>query len=128
MNENFFLRLKQIIDFHGLSNNRFAEKIGVSSAQMSHMLNGKNFGISNLLNIISAFPDINGDWLLSGEGEMLKQPIVAKQSESAIIEHLKEQLKEMKDENKALNREIGKLELELKQIKNKLPYNIAAEP
>ena len=128
MNEKFFLRLKQIIDFHGLSNNRFAEKIGVSSAQMSHMLNGKNFGVSNLLNIISAVPDINGDWLLSGEGELLKQPLSDKQSESVIVAHLKEQLKELKDENKALNREIGKLELELKQIKNKLPYNIAAEP
>jgi hypothetical protein len=71
MDDDFILRLKQLIEYKSISNNKFAEIIGVSSAQMSHMLNGKNFGIDKMLRIFSSFPEISPAWLIKGEEPML---------------------------------------------------------
>lgn len=34
----------------------------------------KSFGADKLQNVLDAFPELNREWLLFGEGEMLKQP------------------------------------------------------
>ena len=35
----------------------------------------KGFGADKLKNVLTAFPDLNRDWLLYGEGEMLKDNV-----------------------------------------------------
>jgi len=126
MNETFFIRLKQFIDYKEISNNKFAEKIGVSSAQMSHMINGSKFGIDKLLTIISTFPEINSQWLLTGEGKMLKaesklEGVVEKPPPESIVsvEYLEKIIKEQKKEISDLNKEIGRLEGEVNALINK---------
>lgn len=70
---DIFSRLKKFIDYLRVSNNEFGRSIGCSSAQMTQMLtHKKNFGIDKLLNIISIYPQLNPNWLLTGEGPMLK--------------------------------------------------------
>jgi len=71
--ENIFSRIRKIIDYNGISNNEFGRNIRCSSAQITQMLtHEKNFGIDKLLKILSAYPNINPDWLLNGNGDMLK--------------------------------------------------------
>ncbi|MFK5855130.1 MAG: helix-turn-helix transcriptional regulator [Bacteroidota bacterium] len=65
-------RLKVFIHHKGLSNNKFADKVNLSSAQISQMLSGnRSFGIDKLLKIFEGFPEINAEWLIKGEGNML---------------------------------------------------------
>lgn len=70
---DIFSRLKEFIDYLRVSNNEFGRSIGCSSAQTTQMLtHKKNFGIDKLLNIVSIYPQLNPNWLLTGEGPMLK--------------------------------------------------------
>lgn len=70
---DIFSRIKKFIDFLEISNNEFGRTIGCSSAQITQMLtHKKNFGIDKLLNIISNYPNLNPNWLLIGEGSMLR--------------------------------------------------------
>ncbi len=64
-------RLKTFIEQTGLSNNKFAEKVGLSGAQISYMVNSKKkFGVDKLINIFNKYPDLNAEWLLKGQGKM----------------------------------------------------------
>ncbi|MDR2622144.1 MAG: hypothetical protein LBC48_06135 [Dysgonamonadaceae bacterium] len=65
-------RIKEYIDYKGISNKRFEESIGFSNgAFASQLKKSKTIGVDKLENILSAYPDINPMWLLKGEGEML---------------------------------------------------------
>ena len=66
-------RIQQIISTKGLSPSKFADIIGVQRSGISHILSGRNKPGLELLNkILINFPDISGDWLITGEGEALK--------------------------------------------------------
>lgn len=76
-------RLVEYIDFKGLSVKSFETKCGLSNGAVSKM--GDNTRRSTIDNISKSYPDLNQTWLLTGEGEMLKEesgetkPAVAKQ-------------------------------------------------
>ena len=66
-------RIKRIISSKGLTSSRFADIIGVQRSGISHILSGRNKPGLELLNkILVNFPDISGDWLITGEGEIYK--------------------------------------------------------
>lgn len=74
-------RIKIVFDFlknngHIHNQQHFADKIGYGKSNVSLVLNGKIPASNDLFNSIStAFPILNREWLLTGEGEMLsKQP------------------------------------------------------
>lgn len=51
----------------------FAEIVGISRTQFSEIVTGKRkLSDKAIHKIIAAIPDINEDWLRSGDGEMLK--------------------------------------------------------
>ena len=64
-------RIDEYINHKGMNRSRFAEKVGISAAQLFYMISkGKNFGIDKLLTIIECFPELNPNWLLKGEYPM----------------------------------------------------------
>ncbi len=66
-------RIIQLLNIEGLSASKFADIIGVQRSSMSHILSGRNNpSLDFIQKIMHAFPRINGDWLLSGDGEMIK--------------------------------------------------------
>ncbi len=66
-------RIKRIIITKGLTSSKFADIIGVQRSGISHILSGRNKPGLDLLNkILVNFPDISGDWLITGEGELYK--------------------------------------------------------
>lgn len=63
-------RTYKFIDFKGISVKRFEELCNLSNGYVSSMRKG--FGGEKLNNVLNAFPDLSREWLLYGEGEMLK--------------------------------------------------------
>jgi hypothetical protein len=57
---------------HG-RNKRFADKMGVTEFVVSNWVK-RGAGTSVIMKIKNAFPEVSVEWLLSGEGEMLKHP------------------------------------------------------
>jgi transcriptional regulator with XRE-family HTH domain len=71
----FGKRLRQVIDFHGLSASAFAELITVQRSSISHVLSGRNKpSIDFITKLNTALPDVNLYWLLNGAGEMILKP------------------------------------------------------
>lgn len=66
-------RLEQFLSAENISQTQFAESIGVARAAISHILSGRNLpSYDFILNTIKAFPSLNIEWLLTGEGKMYK--------------------------------------------------------
>lgn len=68
-------RALKFIAYKGLKIKDFEQKCNLSSGYLNSMR--KSFGMDKLNNVLSAFPDLSRDWLLYGEGEMLRQAAVA---------------------------------------------------
>lgn len=66
-------RINQLLNSEGLSASKFADIIGVQRSSMSHILSGRNNpSLDFIQKIMRSFPNISGDWLISGSGEMTK--------------------------------------------------------
>lgn len=63
-------RILDFIKYKGISIKRFEEICQLSNGYISSMRKG--FGSDKLNNVLNSFPDLNRDWLLYGEGEMIK--------------------------------------------------------
>lgn len=63
-------RILQIIEHLGVSNRAFEIKCGLSNGYINSMR--RSLGLEKLENILKAYPEINREWLISGEGPMLK--------------------------------------------------------
>lgn len=66
-------RIKEIIDRENLTPTKLAEKLNISRAVISHILNGRNNpSLDVVMSILNEMPYINTDWLISGSGQMYK--------------------------------------------------------
>jgi phage repressor protein C with HTH and peptisase S24 domain len=69
-------RIQHFIDYLGITNNQFAKEIGDSSAKISQVTSPDgskpDFRISLVVKILSRYPSLSSDWLITGEGPMLK--------------------------------------------------------
>ena len=111
----------------------FAEKIGISTSMMTEIVKGRsNVGATAIQNIVIFFPDISPQWLLTGDGEMLKtaeKSDVCEVSLSSECDNNKVLVEKvcdlsaanalLKKEIEALNREIGQLRGHLAKEKGK---------
>ena len=67
-------RIKQIIEYYGLSVRAFEQKISVSESLIYRGLaRNSDFGASVIAKILNYCSDISPDWLLLGKGEMLRE-------------------------------------------------------
>ena len=63
-------RILEYIEYKKIPIRQFEEKSNLSNGYISSMRKG--FGTEKLENVLNSFPDLNREWLLYGEGEMLK--------------------------------------------------------
>ena len=63
-------RTIEFIRFKKLSMKEFENMCGLSSGYVTSMR--KSFGVDKLNNVLTAFPELNREWLLYGEGDMLR--------------------------------------------------------
>ncbi len=67
-------RIKQYIDYKGISIAAFEKSIGMSNASFGKCLKkGGAIGTDKLENVLRVYPEISPEWLLTGAGPMLKE-------------------------------------------------------
>lgn len=123
-------RLSEYITSSGITFNKLALELGLSNSYFSKMVkNNGSIGSDIIENILRVHPNINGDWLLTGRGEMLRNEqtlmidnyeIVKQQSDSSIVIRLMDKLDEKDAENKKFISELRLLEKELAITKTRL--------
>ena len=67
-------RLLQFLDFTGISKNRFYRLTGIANGTLDKP---SGLTLETVEKFYSILPDINIDWLLTGQGEMLKGEVAA---------------------------------------------------
>ncbi|MBR2032715.1 MAG: hypothetical protein IKA04_10985 [Alistipes sp.] len=102
-------RIKQFADFKQISIRKFCELAGVASGGFIKV---KSVGSESLLKIFTAFPEINLEWLITGQGSMLKSATPVADNKFAM------ELIEKKDETiKKLERTIWEQEKQIEELK-----------
>lgn len=100
INERIELTIKEL----GLNNNSFAKKLNVSRTVTFNITSGRKTKPSYdlLEKIVLTFDNINAEWLLRGNGEMLTTESDLQTDCKQTIELLKEQLKKSNEMNEKL--------------------------
>ncbi|MDD2412089.1 MAG: helix-turn-helix transcriptional regulator [Bacteroidales bacterium] len=69
-------RINRIIEEKQMSTTQFADFINIQRPTMSHIISGRNNpSLDIVMKILTAFPDIDSDWLMFGDGKMYKAEI-----------------------------------------------------
>lgn len=69
-------RISRVIEYSRLTPSEFADEIDVQRSSISHITSGRNKpSLEFIIKIKSRFPEILWDWLVTGEGEMLKSDL-----------------------------------------------------
>ena len=67
-------RIRQLMEYSGLSSSQFADGIEVPRAILSHIMSGRNKpSLDVILKVAAKYTDVNLEWLMLGKGEMLKK-------------------------------------------------------
>ena len=119
-------RIRQIIEYYGISTRQFEQKISVSDG-LIHKALARKSGLKSdtLAKIMYIFPQINPDWLLLGKGEMLRGSIPEAPS-NATIDKLLERIEDLARENGQLQAENAELKKEVARLGSALDASAVA--
>ena len=110
-------RTLRFIAHKGLSVKKFEEMCGLSNGYLNSMKSG--YGSSKLLQVLRTFPEVNRDWLVYGEGEMLvkteaptlTQPtnerVDLQVADDTLVAELRSQIEKLEAKIDNLNQELG---------------------
>ncbi|MDT8400926.1 MAG: helix-turn-helix transcriptional regulator [Bacteroidales bacterium] len=66
-------RIRLFIGRENKTSSQFAEEIGIQPSAVSHVLSGRNNpSLDFVVKMLTAYPELNTDWLLFGKGEMYR--------------------------------------------------------
>lgn len=66
-------RIREFIDSLGINDNQFAKSIGVTQSVIASMFSRNTEPSSKVMvSILNAYANLSAEWLMRGEGEMLK--------------------------------------------------------
>lgn len=114
-------RIKELIEYSGLSTRAFALKCGIKDNTFSNQLNGvRDVSLNTITSILLTFENISAEWLMRGKGEMLltsEQPTEAKDRMNKLIDtitfqqdtikNLQARIKELETTNKRLETQVA---------------------
>lgn len=113
-------RVIQFIEYKKISKYKFYQETGLSNGFLDK---GENMGSDKCEKIIYTYPEINPEWLLTGQGPMLKedapkQPEVKSEPHQAAPDSdlYYKMYKEEKAENRELIEEIGALKQQVRTL------------
>ncbi|NDV63688.1 S24 family peptidase [Bacteroides sp. 224] len=72
-------RIKTLLEYKQLTNREFCAKVGFNYSTFHNYLNGrrKAVDLGLISKIIETFDDISPEWLIAGEGDMVKAPALS---------------------------------------------------
>lgn len=66
-------RIKKVMDTFGLTPMQFAEELGISRSNLTHIFNKRNQPSLDLTTkLLKSFPEIKTEWLILGVGDMMR--------------------------------------------------------
>lgn len=66
-------RIRKLIEFKGITDNQFAKTIGITQSVIASMFSRNTEPSSKVLvSILNAYADLSAEWLMRGEGSMIK--------------------------------------------------------
>jgi transcriptional regulator with XRE-family HTH domain len=96
-------RILSIIKYLHLSPSDFAEEIGVQRSSISHLISGRNKpSLEFIQKILAKFPEINPEWILTGNGEMVNSRISPVNGEIPFTEPLGKENKDLPEPEKTV--------------------------
>ena len=98
-------RLRYVIKASGLSQNRFAEKIGTTGSVLCRILGGKRGLADGMIARIVARVGVNEHWLRTGEGEPFatpESPVAALSERDALERYILGVVAEMSEEHREI--------------------------
>ena len=120
-------RTLRFITHKGLSIKKFEEMCGLSNGYLNSMKSG--YGNGKLLQVLRTFPELNRDWLVYGDGEMLIQEVETssvlprpaedrtQSAEEILIAELRSQIEMLQTKVDNLNQELGEKNALLKMMR-----------
>lgn len=114
-------RLKQYIDFKGISVAAFERSIGMANASFGKSLKKQGaIGTDKLENILNIYPDISPLWLLKGEGNMISANESAQPSQESTPTYLLNMINEKDTLIRQQAEELGELRERIRQLEQRL--------
>lgn len=126
-------RTLRFVAYKGLSIKKFEEMCGLSNGYLNSMKSG--YGNAKLMQVLAAFPELNRDWLVYGEGEMIRdlddnsikettaltQPApvceVKPAQEGSLVAELRAQIERLESKIDNLNQELGEKNALIKMMR-----------
>lgn len=115
-------RLRYLIDNVEVNNKkvssyRIGKESGVSRVSYENYMSGEQIPTIDKAIIIAQYFNVSISWLLTGKGEIR----VADNDSNEVIAILKDRISDLERKNEELNREVGRLEGRLIEIKKHAP-------
>lgn len=111
-------RLMQYLDIKEIKPTRFEKNIGLSNGYLgTQRRRNADLGEGVLLKIADNCLDLSIEWLLTGNGSMLKNQVLKSENENVITQQLIDKLTEQAEE-------IGRLKTEIENYKKALSAGI----
>lgn len=118
-------RLKQYIDFKGITVAAFERSIGMANSSFRKSLkNSGAIGTDKLENILIIYPDLSPIWLLKGEGDMIINGEILQPTKEAVPAYLLTMISEKDALIQKQAKEIGKLEQQLAELKQRFEKDV----
>lgn len=136
MESNVTERVKQFMNDKGLTTNRLAGIINVGQPTLSKQLRDGGCGVSltTLVLLLNTYPDLSAEWLLRGEGDMVKGVVekdgrgtVKAIGQQDLVDALKDHIATLKADKQRLLNEVDQLRRE-KSLSDGFGYPMVAEP
>lgn len=73
-------RIQKIIEYYQLTPSDFADRVGIQRSGVSHLTSGRNKpSVDFIEKLINAFPEVNINWFVTGNGEMINEKKITKE-------------------------------------------------
>lgn len=110
-------RLKAVVSYAKLSDRAFALRCGLKQPTLDKQLKGlRSISTETIVAVCTSYPEISRDWLLMGEGDMLKSQSKEMERINKLVDTiatLQDTINSKDDTIAALNERIKQLESQL---------------
>lgn len=92
-------KIQEYLDFKGISPTAAERSLNWGVGALTK---AKSITVDRAKEFLLLYSDLSAEWLLRGEGEMLKSSSIAETNEASLIEELKGEINRLKGENRIL--------------------------